>query len=71
MKQLGLFGDDKPVEEPAPRQAEAQQLSLFSGQEVIQFGVTTAAPQCPIPSFSMQGGLFERKPDDKPESPGI
>lgn len=69
MKQLGLFGEDKPVKPPKAEPGGPQQLEMFSESEVVQFGVTTAHPQAENRSYRMPGGLFGDVPPVEPTTP--
>jgi hypothetical protein len=69
MKQLGLFGQDKPLKEVPPADPGPEQLSMFSDSETVQFGVTTARPQAENRSYSMPGGLWDRPPADSETDP--
>jgi len=69
MKQLGLFGDDKPVKAPKPTPPTAQ-LKMFTESDVVQFGVTTDRPKAENRSYSMPGGLWPiPTPEDTEPAP--
>lgn len=70
MKQLGLFGGDRPIDPPqSDPSPDPRQLSLFVGQDTVQFGVTTARPRMENRSYTMPGGLWPSQEIGPAESP--